>query len=364
MEIALHRNMEDILHGYEGLISADAAERQKTEGKILFEGFDELMRKYEEASIHERSEQCDEKYAQLGKMGLPALSPEQIDIFLQATIGYEPHNPYGWDTYGWDTGLFITRLIQNSYDAGNNKFKVRTKGTGLLDHFGRYLEGTKRRPIEVIIDGDVGSGCGADARYSRFAISGNAGFGCGGEAKHSAFCVSGNAESLCGEVAEKSTFSISGNTGNWCGRNAKGSTFSVGGNAEYGCGSDARNSTFNIGGNTGDCCGQIASSSIFIINRNVGTHCGDAAKESDFTIVGDAGEMCGSNARSSTFSVGGNAGKNYGYCAEKSIFKTKSRETLEMLKAREMRLWNAGLYSGNRIFYIYPDGREELVWNQ
>ncbi|MDI6738630.1 MAG: hypothetical protein QME12_09055, partial [Nanoarchaeota archaeon] len=191
----LQRTVDDIVGEYRDLDIPEERRGQKVEGSLFFEGLDELLKQYEKVFRKKGTKHCDKKYAQLGKMGLPALLPEHINAFLQATIGYESH-----DTYGWDTGLFLTRLVQNSYDTGNNKFRICTRGLALLGHLGRHLEGRKRRPIEVIIDGDVGEECGRRAKYSSFSISGNIG-------------------RFCGSGAEKSTFSISGHVGSWCGEN-------------------------------------------------------------------------------------------------------------------------------------------------
>ena len=45
------------------------------------------------------------------------LTPTKINLFLQSTITSEHKR-----NYASFTGLFISRLIQNSYNAGNNNF--------------------------------------------------------------------------------------------------------------------------------------------------------------------------------------------------------------------------------------------------
>ena len=166
------------------------------------------------------------------------LSPEMIDVFLQSTIRYENHRIY-WE----NTGDFISKLIQNSYNAGHNEFALNTQ-TLEIGYLGTRLEGTKERPIRITITRDVGLGCGLYSKNSIFNIQGNAGEYCGWASENSTYNVQGNTERSCGLYSENSTFNIQGNTDDNCGESSKNSTFNIEGNAGFGCGLDAKNSTF------------------------------------------------------------------------------------------------------------------------
>ena len=91
------------------------------------------------------------------------LAPTGINAFLQATIQYETY-----PRYADNTGLFISRLIQNSYNAGNNDFYLKPPVVKNIDYLGAHLQGTKRRNINLQIDGDVGNSYGLSAKNSTF----------------------------------------------------------------------------------------------------------------------------------------------------------------------------------------------------
>src|SRR3989344_7879657 len=84
--------------------------------------FGELCREYEEVL-----EARDYK----GKIKTidDILAPSEINAFLQTTIGFEQH-----PEYDLRTGMFISQLIQKSYDAGNNDFVLNTQKLKVLDH--------------------------------------------------------------------------------------------------------------------------------------------------------------------------------------------------------------------------------------
>jgi len=272
---------------YEGLKAPEEKGKEKIEGSILFEGLEEVLKQYED--VLDNNLNLDEVKA--------ILTPEQINTFLQATIPYEAHK-----NYAENTGYFITKLIQNSYDAGNNGFKLNTNTLPTaINYIGLKLEGKKDKPLELLVEGDVGYLCGYAAKYSTISIAGDAGNWCGAEAKHSKINIAGDAGNWCGDGAKYSTISIAGNAGNWCGDGAKYSTISIAGNA-------------------GDCCGEWAD-------------------YSTISIAGDVGGGCGRDAK----------------C---SVFKTPNRKTLKKLKQ-----WVAK-GEGNKLYFINPDGSEVLEWSE
>lgn len=197
MEVALHRSVEDILHGYEGLISADAAEKQRTEGE-LFSGSEKLLRHYEEI-LGMRTPYIYEIAPKIKPEVV--LSPEQINLFLQQTIPYE-NDIY----YPTTTGLFLTKLMQDSYDAGNNRFCLNT---GAIDTkigwLGYKLTGRKKEPIEMRIEGDTDWCLCSTAEYVNVNVSGEVGSECANSARH----VSVSAQKIgykCGRKAKHCNF--------------------------------------------------------------------------------------------------------------------------------------------------------------
>ncbi|HLD00250.1 MAG TPA: hypothetical protein VJC39_00730 [Candidatus Nanoarchaeia archaeon] len=150
------------------------------------------------------------------------LAPSEINAFLQMTIGFEQHQ-----NYDWRTGYVISHLIQKSYDAGNNGFVLNTQKVKRLNNLGYKIQGTKKRKIELKIEGDVGYDCGWNSNNSTITIGGNTG-------------------NDCGWNSTDSTIIIGGNTGYNCGWNSTDSTIIIGGNTGYNCGWDSNNSTFKI----------------------------------------------------------------------------------------------------------------------
>src|SRR3989344_1337836 len=177
--------------------------------------FGELCREYEEVL-----EARDYK----GKIKTidDILAPSDINTFLQTTITCQQHQ-----NYNWRTGMFISQLIQKSYDAGNNGFELNTQKVKRLNNLGYQIQGTKRRKIKLKIEGDAGDYCGIDSKNSIITIGENAG-------------------NWCGYYSTDSTITIGGNTGNDCGWNSTDSTITIGGNAGNYCGWDSNNSTFKI----------------------------------------------------------------------------------------------------------------------
>ena len=174
------------------------------------------------------------------------LEPEKINSFLQATIRFEDN-----ENYREYTGVFISKLIQDSYDVRNNNFVLNTKSLKEIHNIGVRLEGTKEKPIQITIEGNTGDGCGYEAYHLTFNIKGNAGYGCGSGSVHSTFNIEGNTGDNCGQEAQNSTFKIKGNTGDLCGYEAYHLTFKIKGNIGDQCGLCSENTTFEVHGRFG-----------------------------------------------------------------------------------------------------------------
>ncbi|MFH1637757.1 MAG: hypothetical protein ABIB71_05015 [Candidatus Woesearchaeota archaeon] len=221
MAVLLNRNSDDFLKGYSKLGTPDERMEGKVEGELMFEGFEELMRQYEEIlSTDEDWESAKKAVGGIGSL----LEPEQINNFLQATRRYENHKRYS--AY---TGSFITQLIQNSHDAGNNHFGLYTKTLfNCVHNVGFKLEGKKNMLLEIIIDGNVGNNCAASAKNLRkLHIAGNAGHFCGSAASNiDEINIGANVKLDVGSGAKDiRTIYIGGMAGPGCGVAAENSTF-------------------------------------------------------------------------------------------------------------------------------------------
>ena len=247
---------------YDDLPSPD--EKKEAKDCKLISGLEVLLKKYEIVL-----EQEDHKTKNHIQSIDQILKPEEINAFLQTTKVFE-----GNKNYQKRTGIFISKLIKNSYDAENNNFKLNTKNLKEIHYLGCKLEGKEEKPIQITIEGNAGN--------------------------------------LCGVNSENSTFNIEGNTRNNCGHGSK-------------------NSTYNIKGNAGDRCGFGSNNSTYNIKGNIGKHCGYGSNNSTFNIEGSTRDNCGTHSENSTYNIEGNTGKYYGYGSENSTFITYKQETYQKL---------------------------------
>lgn len=156
--VALHRNVEDVVKQYEGLVSADAAERQRTEGNIIFNGMEHLLKTYAECIVGRKTIMDVERI--LRDAELPILTPEQINAFLQETIAYE-----NGEKELREKGEVIDWLIEQSYNAGHNHFVLNTKASCIPLDFCYITKGKKKQPLEITVEGPIGRLCGIASEY-------------------------------------------------------------------------------------------------------------------------------------------------------------------------------------------------------
>ncbi len=108
------------------------------------------------------------------------LTPSEICSFVNL-IEVHPHGC---------SGLFISRLIQNSYDAGYNDFSLNTQNLK-LEYLGAELCGSKNKKISLSIEGDAGYECGLNAKHIHLTLHGDAGTYLGHRAVRSIFTIHG-----------------------------------------------------------------------------------------------------------------------------------------------------------------------------
>ncbi|MBI4453653.1 hypothetical protein HY636_03340 [Candidatus Woesearchaeota archaeon] len=104
------------------------------------------------------------------------LTPAEIEAALQLIcyqIESEPKNETLDKLIPETLGVFITKLIQLSYNAGNNNFDLNTKcSSQTIRNIGCHLDGTEEKYVKVKIDGDVQGVCKFSS-YCEFEINGN-----------------------------------------------------------------------------------------------------------------------------------------------------------------------------------------------
>jgi len=227
------------------------------------------------------------------------LEPLKIDTLLQKIL----QNNYAEKKYVPEiVGKYLSKIIQISYDAGNNDFVLNT-GDYFIRNLGFKLNGKEKNPIKLTIQGNTGDKCGTGVIHSEFSITGITRDSCGWGAKYSKFSMEGNVGDWCGTDAKFSGFSVKGSVGGSFGRHAEYSEFSVVCDTGDLCGDDARYSNFDIKGNTGIKFGGGAKHSTFTISGNTSNYCGNGAKHSNFNIKGKTRGEWGKNANYCIFVI-------------------------------------------------------------
>ncbi|MBW3015903.1 hypothetical protein KY330_05770 [Candidatus Woesearchaeota archaeon] len=148
------------------------------------------------------------------KEPLKVLKPGEIDLFLQKMDDFKP------DIFG----LYLNRLIQKSYDNGNNDFCFQY--TNYVEHFCSYLDGKRKNKLrikaygdidcydgmsglhdcEVEVFGRVASLFGVMGKHSLFKVHGSAGTELGCNSEHCVYHIDGTVDALFGLFAKKCTF--------------------------------------------------------------------------------------------------------------------------------------------------------------
>ncbi|MFH1637423.1 MAG: hypothetical protein ABIB71_03290 [Candidatus Woesearchaeota archaeon] len=326
--ISLNREEEDFLKGYSKLEAPDERIEHKVEGSLMFEGHEGLVRQYEEILTNESL-----SAAYLARRSVKAeLTPEQINSFLQSTIRYEDHK-----NYSQYTGLFITGLIQNSYDAGHKKFKLdMAPFTKKLHNLAYELKGTNQM-MGIRIYGELGNSCGHLAKGVKMILCGTAEADFFRDARNCHLEVIGNVQYGCCRGADGISARIEGDAG---------STFAY----------KAKNSRITIIGNAGEhFCSESTNVEAYV-RGNVGDHCACQAEGIRLSVSGDAEKFCAYHSVSTQLEIHGTAGLYLGKGAKKSRFKTSNRKTLQNL------VDNVPRYEfDNELCFIHPNREEEEI---
>ena len=225
---------------YEELPTPDEKKKPK-EGIPNLEG---LLKKYEK--VLEKPSNLEYK-KMIGHID-DILTPKEINLFLQQTIKYENHRNY----CNHHTSYFISKLMQNSYKAGNNNFFLHTSALNEIGDLCTEIVGRKNKPICITIEGNVGARIASRVKYANIEIK-------------------SKKIKILGFKAVSSTFKIHANVGK-------------------GIGERSIRSNFEIFGDAGDLLGNLSNKSKYIIHGDVGAKCGSGAEECEFIVYGEFGE--------------------------------------------------------------------------
>lgn len=130
------------------------------EAKKLENNFEELIQKY--ASSYDWSSAVDD-FEEL-KSVKAVLSPLEISALSQALILKNISRSHA--------GIFLSRLIQNSYDSGHNDFTIMAEEPTSLDHLGYKLKGGFFKPLKITLKG-YAMRYAVNASYLDFTIKGD-----------------------------------------------------------------------------------------------------------------------------------------------------------------------------------------------
>lgn len=89
---------------------------------------------------------------------------------------------------------YLSKLIQKSYNAGHNDFRVDS-GSDILSIGG--LNGTPENILKLTLSDNVSTFFGDNCSYSNFLILGNAGYGLGNESNNCLYRVAGQIKGGC-----------------------------------------------------------------------------------------------------------------------------------------------------------------------
>ena len=205
---------------------------------------------------------------------LRVLMPAQINIALQRIIQTAVRQKAENDI----TGLFLTRLIQDSYNQGNETFFLNTQHVQ-IDYLAHELNAEK---LKLIVQGNLGSRGGWFSKGCSYFINGTVRDRLGMESANCSYVIEGNAREYCGEESKDCSYLIRGNI-------------------DHECGWSSEHCTYIIEGNGGGHLGHYSIDCSYNIKGNVGDKCGWGSKNCTYTIKGDVGNECGKDARGCTF---------------------------------------------------------------
>jgi hypothetical protein len=148
------------------------------------------------------------------------LTPNEISSFLHLTTGYYDHC-----RYSWKTGMFISKLIQNSYDNGNNHFKFNLTNIPPIVYFGDKIKGDISNSINLDLVGNIGAKSFQNAKSINLNVIGDVGAFSFEKAEQCRVIINGNCMGFFGKNSLYLNGYISGNAGACLGNSSSVSKF-------------------------------------------------------------------------------------------------------------------------------------------
>ena len=154
------------------------------------------------------------------------LTPEEIRTLTPVILFTKGENDLGY------RGVFLNRLIQNSYNQGYNNFKVDLLTIATL-HIGSYLNAEKKRPLRLSVENGKGFFYAHHAHNLHLDVNIEV-FGYAHSVKNSQIMIEGNAATGLGNHSYRTTFHVKGNVYNALAKDAQESTYIIDGDFEVG----------------------------------------------------------------------------------------------------------------------------------
>jgi len=179
--------LEALVNPFKGLESEtpDQIEKLKVEKDELVE---RVLSQYNPKLKWEDSPDEPNAYTLLQEMNFETLTPVQIDIVLQKIIALSENQLFLQQSFY--SGLFLSKLIQKSHDAGNKQFVLHTNESQICNLC------MELKDSDVLVYGNVGNSFGRDSENCNFKVSGDAGLSFGAGAKKCNYWLDGQADGI------------------------------------------------------------------------------------------------------------------------------------------------------------------------
>lgn len=176
------------------------------------------------------------------------LTPEQINQFLQATTLFQDHV-----NYVDNTGVFVSKLIQNSCNAGYNDFVLNIpRMNKKLNHLGSNLSGYYSDNLRITVNGNLGDSCFKYIERCTLTINGDVGDDCIESMVSSEIVLNGNGGRSCGTYERVGVdLTVNGNVGEFFGSGFQGSSLVLNGDCSDNWGGSCESSVLTFNGKVG-----------------------------------------------------------------------------------------------------------------
>ena len=128
---------------------------------------------------------ASETHMLYSSLNLPIFEPPKIDLVLQSLLRIPCEKTC-------DIGIYISVLIQNSYDTGHNDFVLHTQNAP-LDCLCAWIRGTESEPVKITVYGDTGISTGGRSEWCSVRQEGSAQDKYFQESKNDEIFISGTA---------------------------------------------------------------------------------------------------------------------------------------------------------------------------